>query len=216
MTAGPIHGLRFIHAAIRAQAADIVARSQSIDSPADARQLLAAAQFLAEATSGHARGEDVGYFPTLAERAGGVVEPFGTDHVEENARLDRFVAAVEGCSSDEDLANVRELASALRDSLHEHMVREETVLWPLTEQHFSPPEQGAIIGAIIGAVPRESMPRLIPWMVEWQSADEAVAYVKMLKHVQPPEVFRVTVGWIREGVSPARWKDVAAGMPELA
>ena len=205
MAHGPIRGLRFIHAAIRAQAAEIQTRCAAMTEPAQAAGVTDAVAMLARATRAHAQGEDEGYFPTLAERCeAGTVEPFQADHVDENGRLDQLEQLASACTSHEELGRLAQVASEVREHLGAHMTREEELLWPLTEEKFSPPEQGAIMGAIMQAVPREHLPRLIPWMTEMQSPEDAVVYVQLLQKLQPPEVFSMSAGWIREGVSPDR------------
>ncbi|MBW2463991.1 MAG: hypothetical protein JRH11_20250 [Deltaproteobacteria bacterium] len=87
---------------------------------------------------------------------------------------------------------------------------------PLIAERFSPPEQGAIVNDILSAIPKEAMPKLVPWIVERQSVEDAVAYVSALRGAMPPPVFAAARGWIEGGVAPERWRALVERIPELA
>jgi len=215
MPPGPIRGLRFVHSALRIQSAQIAEDCARLSEPAETSGLADAVGKLVRAERGHAKGEDGGYFPTLEERAPRVTAPFTFDHHHEDSHLDRLEQLVASCSSQEELAELKQLSVVIRESLDAHMTKEEQLLWPLTEELFSPPEQGAIIGAILAVIPPASMPELISWITEVISAEDAVAYVQLLQRVQPPEVFATTTGWIQSGVSPDRWQHLGSEIPGL-
>jgi len=216
MTEGPIRGLRFIHNAIRVQAGEVEDALFAAVSPGDVTQSAMAVHLLTSAVRPHVHGEDIGYFPRLRERLPRAADAFQFDHDAEKERLDELDRLVDVCASDEQLAELRRHAVVVREHLDLHMTKEEQILWPETEEAFSPQEQGEIIGAVLAEIPQEQMVTLVPWLVDRQSSEEAVAYMRMLQHVQPPEVFAVFTGWVREGSRPERWNELISAMPELS
>ena len=46
----------------------------------------------------------------------------------------------------------------VREHLDLHMTKEEQILWPQTEEQFSPPEQATIVQNILAAIPKEEFP----------------------------------------------------------
>lgn len=216
MTAGPIRGLRFIHNAIRVQAEEVEDALVAASSPADATKVAPTVRLLTGAVRPHVYGEDVGYFPQLRERLPRAADAFQFDHDAEKDRLDELDRLVSSCSSNQQLALLRRHAVVVREHLDLHMAKEEQILWPETEEAFSPEEQGAIIGAVLGVIPQEQLVTLVPWLVDRQSSDEAVAYMRMLQHVQPPEVFEMFTGWVSAGSRTERWEELIAAMPELS
>ena len=217
MTQGPIRGLRFVHEAIRVEAHYLEHRIAAFTNATDARDVVPAVKLLTAAVRGHVRGEDVGYFPALAERAPGALDAFVFDHDEEAPHLDRYDALAESCAAGTgDLAALKRMSVSIHEHLRHHMAKEEAILWPLTERLFSPAEQGGLLGAVVAAVPRESMPVLVPWIVDRQSHDEAVAYVKLLATAMPPPAFEAAKGWIRGGVRPETWQGLVSRVEGLA
>lgn len=213
---GPIRALRFIHNAIRVQASEVERLCAECVSPAAAAETVTpAVAVLNSAVRGHVIGEDEGYFPTLRGRLPHAADSFQFDHDDEEQRLVELETLAANCESDADLAALRRVAIVVREHLDLHMTKEEEILWPLTEEHFTPPEQGAMVGAILAVLPKDSMPSMIPWVVELQTPDEAVAYVRMLRQAQPAEVFGMFLGWIRSGVSEQRWSELVAAIPEI-
>jgi iron-sulfur cluster repair protein YtfE (RIC family) len=215
MTHGPIRALRFVHNAISAQAKLVEERAYSADGFEQARALAPEVHILTDILRGHIKGEDDGYFCTLAERAPNSVEAFTFDHREESARLDEIDRLVDACSSNDDVVALRRAVTVLREQVDHHMKKEEEILWPLTESLFSPPEQGQIIQAILSVIPKEAMPKLVPWIVSMQSPQDAVAYVQVLERAQPPEVFAMSKRWIESGVSSERWSELVGALPSL-
>jgi hemerythrin-like domain-containing protein len=216
MPEGPIRGLRFIHNAIRVQAREVEDALVAAASPTDATKSATTVHLLTGAVRPHVHGEDVGYFPQLRERLPRAADAFQFDHDAEKERLDELDRLVGACASDEQLAELRRHAVVVREHLDLHMTKEEQILWPQTEEAFSPQEQGAIIGAVLGVIPQEQMVTLVPWLVDRQSSEEAISYMRMLQHVQPAEVFAMFTGWVREGSRAERWDELIAAMPELS
>jgi iron-sulfur cluster repair protein YtfE (RIC family) len=207
MSAGPIRGLRFIHQALRAAGSDIARRSAACNDPEAVKGLAEAVNGYTAAARGHAQGEDDGYFPTLTERAPGVAESFVFDHREEQQHLDDMDRLVADCPADQ-LEAFKQLCTVVCAQMELHMRKEEELLWPLTEEKFSPPEQGAIMQAILGAIPKAQFPSLLPWLVNNLELDEAVDYLQLLQRLQPPEVFQTTLGWMRDSVRTDHWSAI--------
>ena len=166
MAPGPIRSLRFIHNALAAQAHLVHRSCQQLQTPGEAVQVAGTIAMLVDAARGHAKGEAGGYCPTHEERAPKSTESFSGDHVAEEKPFPELLRRAGTSSSSDDLEALKDTAKAVCDNLLDHQEREETILWPLTEELFSPPEQGAIVGAILAHVPKEDLPMLIPWMVQ--------------------------------------------------
>jgi hypothetical protein len=200
---GPIRALIYVHEALRAAAVELEAACNAAGAPAEVESFGERLREYTYTARGHAVAEDKGYFPTLSERAPNVADAFAFDHDDEAehlAELDRLSA---GCT-DAELPELKRLMSQVRAQMDLHMRKEETILWPLTEKLFSPPEQGAMVQQILAAIPAEDMPKLIPWIVDQLDVELAGRYVDTLAKVQPAEVFARTVEWIRSGCVPAR------------
>lgn len=215
MPPGPIRALRYIHEAIRAQAALVEERCASAQ-PADVAGFRDQIATLTRAVRLHVAGEDAGMFPVLAERIPNSVASFEFDHVSEEERLAELDRLGQQCAGDDDLQELRRSAIVVREHLDLHMTKEEQILWPLTEEHFAPPEQATIVQKILAAIPKEEFPTLLPWIVDMVTVDDAVAYVQFLEKVQPAEVFAMTARWLSDGVSAERLAALRPRLPALA
>lgn len=212
---GPIRALAFVHEALRAAALELEDACDAAQAPADISNIAYRLKQYTHTARGHAVAEDKGYFPTLSERAPGVAEAFSFDHDDEAGHLAELDRLVTECT-DADLPKLKKLIAQVRAQMDLHMRKEETILWPLTENLFSPPEQGAIIQQVLAAIPAEDMPQLIPWIVDQLDAELAARYVDTLANVQPADVFANTASWIRSGCAPERVAQLGARLSPLA
>ena len=214
----PIRALRFVHHAIRVACREVEDGARALRPGDDGTVLRDAAHALTKATRGHAKGEDVGYFAPLSERFPDAVRAFSWDHEHELPRLDALDAAADRVAGRADAGSIAALlraAVAVHEHLEAHMSKAEQLLWPLTEASYSAPEQGAMMQAIVAAVPREDMPLLVPWIMDRQSLDEAVAYTRTLAMVMPAPAFEAAKGWLSSGMSPERHAALASALPDL-
>ena len=105
--------------------------------------------------------------------------------------------------------------SALRVSVTLHSTKEDELILPLVDEHFSPAEQGEMVGKILSTISREDMVEFVPWIVDRQPPDTAEAYVRGLMGAMPAPVFAAAKGWIEGGISAEKWQDLKARIPEL-
>ncbi len=219
MAHGPIRALRFIHDAIRAEYALLDDAVSGYTTPGQASAIVEPVKMLTRLIRGHVHGEDAGYFPALEAKAGPITKPFSMDHDDEGARLDALDACVDRCAAGGTQADLIELKRSIAIEgaiIDQHMAKEERLLWPLTEELFTPPEQGAIVGAIIAVIPREEMPVLVPWIMQRQTDADALAYVAVLEKAMPPPAFTMIMGAVKARTTEACWANIAGARPELA
>ena len=114
------------------------------------------------------------------------------------------------------LAAMRRQSIALTEHVLPHVHKEDTLITPLVCELFTPAEQGAQIGKMMGGFPPELLAKAMPWMIRMIDVDDRVAYVQMIQKVMPPERFGVACGWIRGGVNTDVWSGIASRVPGVA
>jgi len=219
MPPAPINALRFVHTAIQVEAEQLEEACRVASSPAAAGELAPRFAFLAEVIDYHTSGEEIGLFPALVERAPRIADTYLFDHEEEETLLKEINGLVTACAaggSEEDLTRLRRQSVALAEHITSHIRKENELILPAVEDQFTPPEQGAMVGKILSAIPQEKMALAVPWVVERQSPEVAEAYVRSLMMAMPPPVFTAAKGWIQGGVPAERWNDLTTRIPELA
>lgn len=112
---------------------------------------------------------------------------------------------------DPDLLNdLKEEAAHYVGSITTHMEREENGLWRLMDQHYTPPEQGAIMGKIGAFFKPEQLIQVVPWIINnLDDANWQEGYVQLIKIAFPEPVFEMVKGWIKEGISDEVWSGIA-------
>ena len=214
---GPIDSLRFVHEAILAEADAIEAAVAEAGSPADAGELAARVAYYGSLVDRHTRGEEIGLFPALAEKVPGLAEAYVFDHRDERELFEELAGLFERCAGgDADaLSRLRRQVVALSEHVHSHVRKENELVLPLVHEHFTPPEQGAMVQKILSTIPPEDMQVAVPWIVSRLRTETAVAYVRVLEGAMPPPVFAAAKGWLRNGLSAERWGALGAEIPSL-
>ena len=201
---GPIDSLLFVHAAIVEEVARI---ERTVTVATDGEALRACGDDLAwfeELMGYHTGGEEIGLFPAIVEKSTGLDLAYLLDHEIERELFETLRAAVGG--GDQEAA--KRTAAALAHHVGTHVRKENELILPFVHEHFSPEEQGAIVGKIIGAIPKEKMARAVPWIVARLDPDMAEKYVRAIQGAMPPPVFSMMVGAIADGVPAERWEDL--------
>jgi len=214
---GPIHGLKFVHKAIAEELRSFEAQAAEAKSAAAIGAMADDLHFFREAMSFHHLGEEVGIFPLLDESSPGYAATYLFDHAAERAHLDSLCKqATEARTGDAiDLASFRRELSTVMDNGLAHIDKENTLLIPVLAERYSPPEQAEIVGKVVGAIPKEKMAALVPWIVARLDHDEAEEYVRGLMKAMPAPVFAAAKGWIRGGVPESAWAALQERIPEL-
>lgn len=218
----PAQGIRFIHIAIRREARAIEAQAATADSPEELAALAERVARFGAINKAHTDGEENGMYAELEAKLPHVRGAFLFDHKEDHelfGDLARRIGAARdanGTTRPGLLAAMRRQTIALTEHVEPHVTKEDTLITPLICELFTPEQQGAQIGRMMGAFAPELLAQAIPWLVTHIDADDRVAYVGMMQRVMPPERFTMASGWIKNGVAPDVWSGLTARVPTLA
>jgi hypothetical protein len=160
----------------------------------------------------HTEGEEKTVFAVLEQRCPAVAAGYLHDHVAERARL----ANIEKAARAGDLAAVRRGASQLVAHVELHIQKEEELIVPLMEKHFTIPEIGEHVGKMMASFTPEDLKALLPWMIVRLSPQQRIAYLQVVKGAMPPDRFQGMCGIIRGGIPAEDWSAIAAGVPGIA
>lgn len=208
---GPIDSLRFVHAAILSEVDRVDQATTDAASAEDLAALADDVEFFENLVLLHTKGEELGLFPAVAEAAPHIDETYLVDHEDERATF----AALREAIAAGDLPAARRAAVVLRGHARSHITKENTLILPFVAAAFDPPKQAEMIGTILSTIPPEQMTAVVPWIINRIPTDDAEAYVRVLEHAMPPDVFGAARGWIREGVPAEIWDDLSARLPQL-
>ncbi len=209
---GPIDTLRFVHAAILAEADAIEAE---VAGDGDLAALPVRVGFFAELVEAHTRGEEKGLFPRLAARFPELDKGYLADHESERA-LFREIAelAARGAGGDASVRpRLARQAIALTEHARSHIQKENELLLPLVAATFSADEQGAMVRDILSVFTPAQMAAGVPFIVSRCDDGMACAYVEALSRAMPPPAFEAAKGWIRGGCDPTRVALLASRVP---
>jgi hemerythrin-like domain-containing protein len=215
---GPIDSLRYVHAAILAEADDLEALVAGATTPETAGALADRLDFFGHLVTAHTEGEEIGLFPPLVERDAAIAETYLIDHAEERALFAELSSLAARCASGdtEALDRLRREIVALATHAHSHVGKENELILPRVSQLFSAEEQAAMVGRILSTFTPEDTARGVPWIVARLDPEAAAAYVGALSAAMPPPVFDAAKGWIRAGISDEQWDALVERVPTLA
>lgn len=220
MAEGPIRAFKFVHIAIRREADAIAKEATQVASPADAEKLAKRLAEFGETNHLHTTGEEKGLFPKLAEKEPGNELHYLFDHKDERELTKAAENAARKIASGDDSPaardELRRKTSALSHHLDLHIRKEEEIVLPAIEKHFSPPEQGAIVGAVLSVYTPQNLQTALPWIVNWLDPADRESYLRKMMATMPPPVFANAKGWIKAGIPADAWTDLTTRVPELA
>ena len=218
----PAQGIRFIHIALMREVREIEAQAHEAESPDELKALGERVASLALTNKLHTDGEEVGMYAELERKGPHVRAAYLHDHHEDHQLFgdlqQRIAAAREASGSTRAglVAGVRRQSIALTEHMVPHVTKEDTLITPLICELFTPAEQGAQIGKMMGQFPPDVMARLLPWLIAKIDLDDRVAYMAMIQKVMPPDRFGVACGWIQGGVPSDVWGGICALVPGVA
>lgn len=218
----PAQGVRFIHIAIRREVREIELQAAAADSPEQLTALERRVARFSAINKCHTDGEEAGLYADLESRAPHVRGAYLHDHHEDHALFGdftrRITAATEATAATRPglLAQMRRQSIALTEHVLPHVDKEDALITPLVVELFTPEEQGAQIGKMMGGFPPELLAQAVPWMISHCDPDDRVAYIQLIQTVMPPERFVVACGWIRGGVAADVWSGITAQVPGIA
>ena len=210
---GPLRSLVFVHTALRnelnelANLAHAVARSEN-----DIEVLRERFDWATYALHYHAAGEDAALFPAIEAKHPGVAMTFDDDHQTDDALVAEIKQLLEAANVQDNLGRIARLADQLADRASLHMDKEERLLVPFVEEHFSMEEQGAILGGMMKAFPPEFMLKGVPWIFSHLDESLRISYATALKGAMPAEPFAMHMSNVEKQLGSDEWAPIAAAI----
>ena len=210
---GPLRSLVFVHTALRNELNDLanlahaVARSEN-----DIEVLKERFDWATYALHYHAAGEDAALFPAIEAKHPGVAMTFDDDHQTDDALVAEMKQLLEATNAQDNLSRIARLADQLADRASLHMDKEERLLVPFVEEHFSMEEQGAILGGMMQAFPPEFMLKGVPWIFSHLDESLRISYATALKGAMPAEPFAMHMSNVQKLLASDEWAPIAAAI----
>ena len=210
---GPLRSLVFVHTALRNELNDLanlahaVARSEN-----DIEVLKERFDWATYALHYHAAGEDAALFPAIEAKHPGVAMTFDDDHQTDDALVAEMKQLLEATNAQDNLSRIARLADQLADRASLHMDKEERLLVPFVEEHFSMEEQGAILGGMMQAFPPEFMLKGVPWIFSHLDESLRISYATALKGAMPAEPFAMHMSNVEKQLGSDEWAPIAAAI----
>ena len=210
---GPLRSLVFVHTALRNELNDLanlahaVARSEN-----DIEVLKERFDWATYALHYHAAGEDAALFPAIEAKHPGVAMTFDDDHQTDDALVAEMKQLLEATNAQDNLSRIARLADQLADRASLHMDKEERLLVPFVEEHFSMEEQGAILGGMMKAFPPEFMLKGVPWIFSHLDESLRISYATALKGAMPAEPFAMHMSNVEKLLASDEWAPIAAAI----
>ena len=210
---GPLRSLVFVHTALRNELNDLanlahaVARSEN-----DIEVLKERFDWATYALHYHAAGEDAALFPAIEAKHPGVAMTFDDDHQTDDALVAEMKQLLEATNAQDNLSRIARLADQLADRASLHMDKEERLLVPFVEEHFSMEEQGAILGGMMKAFPPEFMLKGVPWIFSHLDESLRISYATALKRAMPAEPFAMHMSNVEKQLGSDEWAPIAAAI----
>ena len=210
---GPLRSLVFVHTALRNELNDLanlahaVARREN-----DIEVLKERFAWATYALHYHAAGEDAALFPAVEAKHPGVAMTFDDDHQTDDALVEEMKQLLEADNAQDKLDEIARLADQLADRASLHMDKEERLLVPFVEEHFSMEEQGAILGGMMQAFPPEFMLKGVPWIFSHLDESLRISYATALKGAMPDEPFAMHMSNVEAKLGAEEWAPIAAAI----
>ena len=220
----PMQGIFYIHNAILVETARLEEAAEELNWE-DGTQAGALAEkfgFLHEVLRLHEDGEDDYIFPELEGRFSHVVAAYSFDHkhhtkmyqgIQETlSTLKSGVGKGDGPNLTRELGRRALAYDALMSS---HVGKENELLVPLFDEHFSVDEQNAMLGKMMSHITPDLSQKMLPWMFMAQSPDDKVGMMQEFKGMFPPEMFKGMTMMLSQAVPAQEWQETVRRMPEL-
>ena len=213
----PLDGIRYIHAAIMAEADQLDALALSAKTDKEAHAIRDRVSFYEHLLKIHTDAEERHVFPLLDGKLPTSAQTYLFDHKEEKTIIDKVgklsqPSAGKGPQQPEFAHAMREL----RNHLSLHVRKENELIVPLLTELLSIADQGKLAGALMAEVPKEMYPILLPWLMARLTVEDRIGYLSMVKAGAPPPAFASMVGLVRQSLSPSEVAVLAKAIPELA
>jgi hypothetical protein len=219
----PMNGALYAHKAFRKELETLEGLAGS-GAPAGEEQVEELAEriaFFHPVVKGHNDGEEAILWPAIDGKFPNISTPYTLDHQADEAtfqKIESLLGDLRSAAGDERAAvaeRLRRAIVALNVAVAHHSRKEDAHLAPLVVGNFPVEEQSALAVGMVGYLPRELMPRILPWMLEAISVEERVDYLSILKALMPAERFQAAAGWAKQGLPSDEWATLVERMPEL-
>ena len=211
--AGPLRSLVFVHTALRKELNGLAVLAHAVaEGESKIEALKERFEWATYALHYHAVGEDAALFPAVEAKHPGVAMTFDDDHQTDDALVTEMKELLEGTNAQDNLDNIARLADQLADRASLHMDKEERLLVPFVEEHFSMEEQGAILGGMMQAFPPEFMLKGVPWIFSHLDESLRISYATALKGAMPAEPFAMHMCNVEKQLGSDEWAPVAAAI----
>ena len=210
---GPLRSLVFVHTALRNELNDLANLAHAAaKGENDIETLKERFDWATYALHYHAAGEDAALFPAVEAKHPGVAMTFDDDHQTDDALVAEMKQLLEATNAQDNLSRIARLADQLADRASLHMDKEERLLVPFVEEHFSMEEQGAILGGMLQAFPPEFMLKGVPWIFSHLDEGLRVSYATALKGAMPAEPFAMHMSNVEKQLGSDEWAPIAAAI----
>ena len=170
----------------------------------------------------HEHDEDAFVFPPVGDRLQYVADPYSFDHQRHVALYGKiegtFTTLREGTAvaKKESARDLTRHGIALNVMMDIHISKENELLIPAFERHFSPEEAAAIEQEMFAAIPQELMMEILPWMFVAQTVDDREGTLHMGQEAFPPAQFEGMASLLSSTVSADDWAEMVRRVPELS
>ena len=210
---GPLRSLVFVHTALRNELNDLANLAHAAAKGENNIETLKERfDWATYALHHHAAGEDAALFPAVEAKHPGVAMTFDDDHQTDDALVEEMKQLLEADNAQDNLGRIARLADQLADRASLHMDKEERLLVPFVEEHFSMEEQGAILGGMMQAFPPEFMLKGVPWIFSHLDENLRISYATALKGAMPAEPFAMHMSNVEKQLGPNEWAPIAAAI----
>ena len=210
---GPLRSLVYVHTALRNELNDLAHLAHAVaKSENDIEVLRERFDWATYALHYHAAGEDAALFPAIEAKYPGVAMTFDDDHQTDDALVAEMKQLLEATNAQDNLSRIARLADQLADRASLHMDKEERLLVPFVEEHFSVEEQGAILGGMMQAFPPEFMLKGVPWIFSHLDEHLRISYATALKGAMPAEPFAMHMSNVEKQLGSDEWAPIAAAI----
>jgi hypothetical protein len=103
----------------------------------------------------------------------------------------------------------------LRATMLLHLQKEDEHLAPLTDELFSLPEQGHMVGQMAGHAPKERLAAGHFWLFAHQAQGDREGLLRIMQAGAPAPAYEAILGVLSRAISPADWDDLQLRAPEL-
>ena len=210
---GPLRSLVFVHTALRNELNDLANLAHAAAKGENNIETLKERfDWATYALHYHAAGEDAALFPAVEAKHPGVAMTFDDDHQTDDALVEEMKQLLEADNAQDNLGRIARLADQLADRASLHMDKEERLLVPFVEEHFSMEEQGAILGGMMQAFPPEFMLKVVPRIFSHLDENLRISYATALKGAMPAEPFAMHMSNVEKQLGPNEWAPIAAAI----